>query len=248
MSGQHVVRILQFRSLLEHCLVDSFSSATLAHFHDFDGGKQVWAKLDSSLAAWKQWLVDVSCLSLSLHIYIYAMGECSLMLSFEMYKKKRIGAHAIISCTDSKRLASSSRLNISNKPSHSAIWIDMVPRQWCRCPTIATRLIYPPSMTATTNLHRVTNGAIFILVYHVWLGHASFSFYMMAILVHAWSILSSRVPSQSVNVSQCFFVISNPWPMLQIDDSVLKLFVYSSKCMIPFTTLSMQVVTNNWIQ
>ncbi|KAI9321723.1 hypothetical protein BX666DRAFT_2023819 [Dichotomocladium elegans] len=58
MSGQHVIRILQFRSVLEHCLVDCFSSATLAHSHDFDGGKQVWTKLDSSLASWKQWLVD----------------------------------------------------------------------------------------------------------------------------------------------------------------------------------------------
>ncbi|KAI8143142.1 hypothetical protein BJV82DRAFT_611536 [Fennellomyces sp. T-0311] len=58
MSGQHVIRMLQFRSLLEHCLVESFSSATLAHFHDVDGGRQVWTKLDSGLNAWKQWLID----------------------------------------------------------------------------------------------------------------------------------------------------------------------------------------------
>lgn len=59
MSGQHVVRILQFRSLLEHCLVESFTSATLAHLHDFDGCKHIWQRLDASLASWKQWLVEV---------------------------------------------------------------------------------------------------------------------------------------------------------------------------------------------
>ncbi|KAI9268822.1 hypothetical protein BDA99DRAFT_546152 [Phascolomyces articulosus] len=58
MSGQHVIRMLQFRSMLEHCLVESFSAATLAHFHDVDGGKQVWSKLDAGLNAWKQWLID----------------------------------------------------------------------------------------------------------------------------------------------------------------------------------------------
>lgn len=60
MSGQHVIRMLQFRSMLEHCLVESFSAATLAHFHDVDGGKQVWSKLDAGLNSWKQWLIDVS--------------------------------------------------------------------------------------------------------------------------------------------------------------------------------------------
>lgn len=59
MSGQHVVRILQFRSMLEHFLVEAFSAATQAHLYDFDGGKQVWQKLDASLASWKQWLIDV---------------------------------------------------------------------------------------------------------------------------------------------------------------------------------------------
>ncbi|KAL0094082.1 hypothetical protein F4703DRAFT_1924803 [Phycomyces blakesleeanus] len=58
MSGQHVLRILHFRSILEHCLVEHFSAATLAHLSDLDGGTRVWQKLDSSLASWKQWLVD----------------------------------------------------------------------------------------------------------------------------------------------------------------------------------------------
>lgn len=60
MSGQHVVRLLQFRSALEHTLVEQFSAATLAHLNDFDGGMNVWLKLDNHLASWKQWLVDVS--------------------------------------------------------------------------------------------------------------------------------------------------------------------------------------------
>ncbi|KAI9494450.1 hypothetical protein BDB00DRAFT_818072 [Zychaea mexicana] len=58
MSGQHVVRMLQFRSMLEHCLVESFSSAMMAHFQDVDAEKQVWSKLDAGLNAWKQWLID----------------------------------------------------------------------------------------------------------------------------------------------------------------------------------------------
>ncbi|CAO3599851.1 unnamed protein product [Absidia cylindrospora] len=58
MSGQHVVRLLQFRSSLEHTVVEHFSSATLAHLNDFDGGMHVWQKLDNHLASWKQWLLD----------------------------------------------------------------------------------------------------------------------------------------------------------------------------------------------
>lgn len=60
MSGQHVVRMLQFRSALEHTLVEHFSAATLAHLNDIDGSMQVWQKLDVQLESWKQWLVDVS--------------------------------------------------------------------------------------------------------------------------------------------------------------------------------------------
>jgi hypothetical protein len=59
MSGQHVLRILNFRSLLEHCLVERFSKATVAN-KDFYNDIQVWANLDAALAYWKQWLNDVS--------------------------------------------------------------------------------------------------------------------------------------------------------------------------------------------
>ncbi|KAI7873220.1 uncharacterized protein EV154DRAFT_528530 [Mucor mucedo] len=58
MSGQHVVRILHFRSLLEHFLVERFSFATTSHLKDFEGGSDSWSKLQSSLTAWKQWLLD----------------------------------------------------------------------------------------------------------------------------------------------------------------------------------------------
>ncbi|KAG2234954.1 hypothetical protein INT48_005108 [Thamnidium elegans] len=57
MSGQHVLRILNFRSLLEHCLVERFSAATLAQ-RDFYNDIQLWANLDAALAYWKQWLED----------------------------------------------------------------------------------------------------------------------------------------------------------------------------------------------
>lgn len=71
MSGQHVVRILHFRSLLEHFLVESFSLATTSHLKDFEGGSDSWSKLQSSLTAWKQWLMDV-CRLLNLDILLHA--------------------------------------------------------------------------------------------------------------------------------------------------------------------------------
>ncbi|KAI8053664.1 uncharacterized protein B0P05DRAFT_561481 [Gilbertella persicaria] len=58
MSGQHVVRILHFRSLLEHFLVDIFSSATNSHLKDFEGSSGSWTKLQANLSSWKRWLLD----------------------------------------------------------------------------------------------------------------------------------------------------------------------------------------------
>ncbi|KAG2205633.1 hypothetical protein INT46_003460 [Mucor plumbeus] len=58
MSGQHVVRILHFRSLLEHFLVERFSLASSFHLKDFEGGSDSWSKLQSKLISWKQWLLD----------------------------------------------------------------------------------------------------------------------------------------------------------------------------------------------
>lgn len=62
MSGQHVLRILNFRSSLEHCLVERFSSVTLAH-KDFYNDIQIWANLDAAVSFWRQWLTDdkVTC-------------------------------------------------------------------------------------------------------------------------------------------------------------------------------------------
>ncbi|KAI8641777.1 hypothetical protein BD408DRAFT_433004 [Parasitella parasitica] len=57
MSGQHLLRILNFRSTLEHCLVERFTAATVAH-KDFYKDIQVWANLDAALSYWKQWLID----------------------------------------------------------------------------------------------------------------------------------------------------------------------------------------------
>ncbi|KAL9548325.1 hypothetical protein MBANPS3_005731 [Mucor bainieri] len=58
MSGQHVVRILHFRSLLEHFLVERFALASSFHLKDFEGGSDSWSKLQSKLISWKQWLLD----------------------------------------------------------------------------------------------------------------------------------------------------------------------------------------------
>ncbi|KAI9025139.1 hypothetical protein CLU79DRAFT_833800 [Phycomyces nitens] len=57
MSGEHVVRIIKFRSLLEHCLVERFSAATTAH-KEYDVDRQLWDNLDTMLVSWRQWLVD----------------------------------------------------------------------------------------------------------------------------------------------------------------------------------------------
>ncbi|KAI9487540.1 MAG: hypothetical protein EXX96DRAFT_535688 [Benjaminiella poitrasii] len=58
MSGQHVVRILHFRSILEHFLVERFTLATNFHLKEFEGGSDSWLKLQSNLISWKQWLSD----------------------------------------------------------------------------------------------------------------------------------------------------------------------------------------------
>ncbi|CEP12823.1 hypothetical protein [Parasitella parasitica] len=58
MSGQHVVRILHFRSLLEHFLVERFSLASSFHLKDIEGASDSWSKLQTKLISWKQWLLD----------------------------------------------------------------------------------------------------------------------------------------------------------------------------------------------
>lgn len=60
MSGQHVVRILHFRSMVEHFLVEIFSLATASHLKEFEGDAKSWSKLQSNLISWKQWLLDVN--------------------------------------------------------------------------------------------------------------------------------------------------------------------------------------------
>ncbi|OBZ89021.1 putative PH domain-containing protein C19A8.02 [Choanephora cucurbitarum] len=57
-SGQHVVRMLHFRSLLERLLVEIFSSATTSHIKDFEGTSKSWTLLQTNLTSWKQWLID----------------------------------------------------------------------------------------------------------------------------------------------------------------------------------------------
>jgi hypothetical protein len=59
LSGQQVLRVLNFRSSLEHCLIERFSAVTIAH-KEFYSNVQVWANLDAAIAYWKEWLVDVS--------------------------------------------------------------------------------------------------------------------------------------------------------------------------------------------
>lgn len=60
MSGQHVIRILYFRSIVEHFLVERFTLATASHLKEFEGDAKSWSKLQSNLFSWKQWLTDVS--------------------------------------------------------------------------------------------------------------------------------------------------------------------------------------------
>lgn len=85
MSGQHVVRVLHFRSLLEHFLVERFTLATLYHLKDFEGGLDSWSKIESNLTSWKQWLIDVSILLFFvyqnyLQIFIKDKDTCNYQL------------------------------------------------------------------------------------------------------------------------------------------------------------------------
>ncbi|KAI9486207.1 MAG: hypothetical protein EXX96DRAFT_475404 [Benjaminiella poitrasii] len=57
LSTQHVIKVVEFRSLLEHCLIERFSSATVAQ-RDFYNDIEVWAHLDKAIEYWKQWLLD----------------------------------------------------------------------------------------------------------------------------------------------------------------------------------------------
>lgn len=98
MSGQHVLRILNFRSLLEHCLVERFSAATLAQ-RDFYNDIQLWANLDAALAYWKQWLEDVS-------IQIRKKSAFFILLNYNMYACFRINSHVHISYISNKLLVS----------------------------------------------------------------------------------------------------------------------------------------------
>ncbi|KAF7724746.1 SNF1-interacting protein [Apophysomyces ossiformis] len=57
MSGQHVMRILNLRSLLEHNLVETFSAASTAHTNAVEDA-QTWQSLDVSMNAWRKRIID----------------------------------------------------------------------------------------------------------------------------------------------------------------------------------------------
>ncbi|KAI8976095.1 hypothetical protein BDB01DRAFT_853390 [Pilobolus umbonatus] len=57
MSGQHTLRILNLRSLLEHTIVDRFSAASMAYENFYDD-VQIWTHLNTVISSWKQWLID----------------------------------------------------------------------------------------------------------------------------------------------------------------------------------------------
>ncbi|KAI7897495.1 uncharacterized protein BX663DRAFT_481716 [Cokeromyces recurvatus] len=57
LSSQYVIRVIEFRSLLEHCLVERFSTATVTK-QEFYKDIEVWAHLNTAISYWKQWLLD----------------------------------------------------------------------------------------------------------------------------------------------------------------------------------------------
>lgn len=59
LSGQHMMRVVNFRGLLANLLVERFSS-NMQTKEAFDELSHVWKDLNSSIGRWKQWLVDVS--------------------------------------------------------------------------------------------------------------------------------------------------------------------------------------------
>ena len=61
LSGQHMMRVVNFRGLLANLLVERLSS-NMKTKEAFDELSHVWKDLNSSIGRWKQWLVDVSLL------------------------------------------------------------------------------------------------------------------------------------------------------------------------------------------
>ncbi|CDH50646.1 transcription factor [Lichtheimia corymbifera JMRC:FSU:9682] len=57
LSGQHMMRVVNFRGLLANLLVERFSS-NMQTKEAFDELSHVWKDLNSSIGRWKQWLVD----------------------------------------------------------------------------------------------------------------------------------------------------------------------------------------------
>ncbi|KAG0170006.1 SNF1-interacting protein [Apophysomyces sp. BC1015] len=111
MSGQHVLRILHFRSLLEHVLVERFSSATMAHMTDLDGTTEVWQKLDTSLASWRQWLIDDK-------------DTCEYQLHKLQIARKELQAEYILQTTPARELERYAVTNITSSVMNSRLSLD----------------------------------------------------------------------------------------------------------------------------
>lgn len=61
-STDHFVKLIYFKSQLEHILVQSFSSAVSAHVEEIEETRRTFGTLKPKLASWKQWLDEVYAL------------------------------------------------------------------------------------------------------------------------------------------------------------------------------------------
>lgn len=59
LSGQHTVRVVNFRGLLANLLVERISTSSKPQ-NNFEDLAQIWNHIHTSIAGWRQWLIDVS--------------------------------------------------------------------------------------------------------------------------------------------------------------------------------------------
>ncbi|KAI8139083.1 hypothetical protein BJV82DRAFT_628160 [Fennellomyces sp. T-0311] len=57
LSGQHTVRVVNFRGLLANLLVDRISSSSTPQ-NTFEDLAQIWNHINTAIAGWRQWLID----------------------------------------------------------------------------------------------------------------------------------------------------------------------------------------------
>ena len=108
LSGQHMMRVVNFRGLLSNLLVERLSS-NMKTKEAFDELSHVWKDLNSSIVRWKQWLVDVSNT-------FYCLDTSILLLTNIEYRINKLASMNYASCS---KYENEWKVNISNLCNHA---------------------------------------------------------------------------------------------------------------------------------